>query len=64
MCVFPVSDSIFVQITFNFLDHFDLLSLLIEGNRERISSSEEDFENFEGIPIEAVSLDLPFPVCT
>ena len=51
-----------MEIALNFVEHLNLLSLLIECNREWVSCAEEDLKDLERVPIEAVTLNLAFSI--
>lgn len=62
MSVAPFCHSILMQITFNTIDHLNLLAILVEGYSVRVCCSEEDFEDLKRITIEAVALNLAFSI--
>lgn len=47
-----VSYEILVEVGFNFLNHGDLLTIIIKGDVEGVHSAEEAFENLHGVAIE------------
>ena len=63
MSLTALSDSIFVQITFDFLNHLNLLATVVKGDGVRVASSKEDLEDFERIAVEGIAGDLSFTVC-
>lgn len=57
-----INHSIFVQITFNSLDHFDLLALFIECDGMGVAGSKENLEHLEGVSIECIPRNLSLAV--
>ena len=55
MRVFAVCHSIFVQIRLDFLNHFYLSALFVEGDGVGVAGSEENLEHFKGISVESVA---------
>ena len=51
-----------VQITFNLLNHFDLLARFVKGNRMGIARSKENLKNLERVTVESVPRDLSLAV--
>lgn len=62
MCLLSFCHCIFVEIALNFVDHFDLLALVVKSNCVWVCRAEEDVEDFKGVSVEAVALYLAFPV--
>jgi len=51
-----------MQITFDALDHFDLLSIFIQSDSVWVCRAKEDLEDLKWVTIEAVALNLAFSI--
>ena len=51
----PGSDSVFVQVAFDSLDHLDLLACVVEGDGVRVRRAEENLKNLKRVTVESVA---------
>ena len=62
MCLSSFNHSVFVEITLNSLDHFDLLALIVKCDCMRVAGSKENLEHLEGVSVERIPGNLSLTV--
>ena len=51
-----IGDVVFMQVSFNLFNHWDLLAIRVQGNVVRVACAKETFKNLHGITRKAVAL--------
>ena len=58
------SYGIFVEISLDFLEQFNLLAVFIESDDIWIESAEEILKDQEWVSVEGIALNLTFSICS